>query len=63
MVKSSQRDRTEGALDRIGGRVMEIVGTLTGRRSHKAKGRAARLRGSARSSKGRAKSRAKRSRR
>ncbi len=63
MVKSSRRDRAEGALDRIGGRVMEMLGTLTGRRSHKAKGRAARLRGSARSNKGRAKSRARRARR
>lgn len=34
MVKSSRRDRAEGALDRIGGRVMEMLGTLTGRRSH-----------------------------
>lgn len=55
MPKSSRRDRTEGALDRIGGRVLEMFGKLTGRRKHKAKGKAARLRGSARSRKGRAK--------
>ncbi len=55
MAKSAQRDRTEGTLDRIGGRVLEMVGKLTGRRKHKAKGKAARLRGSARSKKGRTK--------
>ncbi len=54
MGKSSQRNRTEGTLDRIGGRVMEVVGKLTGRQSTKAKGKAARGRGSARSTKGRA---------
>jgi len=55
MAKSSQRDRTEGVLDRIGGRLLEMFGTLTGRKRHKAKGKAARLRGSTRSRKGRAK--------
>jgi uncharacterized protein YjbJ (UPF0337 family) len=56
MLKSSRRDRSEGAMDKIGGRVMEIVGKLTGRTSHKAKGKAARARGAGRSGKGRAKS-------
>jgi uncharacterized protein YjbJ (UPF0337 family) len=60
MAKSSQRDRTEGVLDRIGGRVLEAFGALTGRKRHKAKGKAARLRGAARSRKGRAKRRARR---
>ncbi|HWE08177.1 MAG TPA: hypothetical protein VG325_02410 [Solirubrobacteraceae bacterium] len=55
MAKSSRRDRADGALDRLGGRVMEMIGTLTGRKSRKAKGRAARLRGRARSTRGRAK--------
>jgi uncharacterized protein YjbJ (UPF0337 family) len=55
MAKSSRRDQAEGVLDRIGGRVMEMFGRLTGRKRHKAKGKAARLRGSARSRKGRAK--------
>jgi uncharacterized protein YjbJ (UPF0337 family) len=55
MAKSSRRDRTEGKLDRMGATVMEFVGKLTGRKSTKAKGKAARFRGSARSTKGRAK--------
>ncbi len=55
MAKSSRRNRTEGTLDRIGGTVMELVGRLTGRKTTKAKGKAARFRGSARSTKGRAK--------
>lgn len=55
MPKSSRRDRTEGALDRLGGRVLELVGKVTGRKSQKAKGKTARLRGSARSKKGRTK--------
>lgn len=55
MFKSSKRDRAEGALDRLGGRVLEVMGRLTGRRSYQAKGKAARARGAARSRKGRAK--------
>ena len=55
MPKSSRRDKTEGALDRFGGRVREMVGNLTGRKSQKAKGKGARWRGSARSAKGRTK--------
>ena len=56
MAKSSRRNKSEGALDKVGGRVMEMIGKLTGRKSTKAKGKAARFRGSARSTKGRAKS-------
>jgi uncharacterized protein YjbJ (UPF0337 family) len=52
MFKSSQRDRTEGAVDRITGRVLEAVGALTGRRSQKAKGKAARGRGRLRTERG-----------
>ncbi len=55
MFKSSRRDRAEGGLDRFGGWVLEAIGRLTGRRSHQAKGKAARGRGAARSGKGRAK--------
>jgi uncharacterized protein YjbJ (UPF0337 family) len=55
MAKSARRNQTEGALDRLGGRVMEMVGKVTGRKSTKAKGKAARGRGSARSAKGRGK--------
>ena len=46
MFKSSRRDRREGTMDRIGGRLLEAIGRLTGRTSHKAKGKAARTRGS-----------------
>jgi len=58
MPKSARRNQTEGTADRIGGRVMELVGKLTGRKSTKAKGKAARFRGSARSTAGRTKRRA-----
>jgi uncharacterized protein YjbJ (UPF0337 family) len=60
MAKSSERDRSEGALDRVGGAVMGLVGKLTGNRKQKAKGKAARLRGRGRSAKGRGKGRARR---
>ncbi len=55
MAKSARRNQTEGTLDRIAGRVLELVGKLTGRTSTKTKGKGARVRGSARSTKGRAK--------
>jgi uncharacterized protein YjbJ (UPF0337 family) len=42
----------EGAMDKIGGRLLEAIGRLTGRMSLKAKGKAARARGAARSRKG-----------
>jgi uncharacterized protein YjbJ (UPF0337 family) len=57
-MKSSSRDKTEGFVDRIAGRVMELFSKLTGRRSAGAKGKAARARGKGRSAKGRAKKRA-----
>ena len=59
-MKSSRRDRAEAALDRLGARILELVGKVTGRRWQKAKGKAARLRGAARSARGRAKRRVKR---
>ena len=52
MFKSSKRDKAEGTLDWIGGRVLELVGAVTGRSSHKAKGKAARGRGTFRSTRG-----------
>jgi uncharacterized protein YjbJ (UPF0337 family) len=55
MGKSSRRNQTEGTLNRVGATVMELVGKLTGNKKTKAKGKAARFRGSARSTKGRAK--------
>jgi uncharacterized protein YjbJ (UPF0337 family) len=60
MPKSSERDRAEGVMDRIGGTIMELVGKVTGSRKRKTKGKAGRLRGRARTTKGRGKARAKR---
>jgi uncharacterized protein YjbJ (UPF0337 family) len=58
MAKSSRRDKAEGALDKLAGRVLELWSKLTGKRSTGAKGKAARLRGAGRSAKGRSKSKA-----
>jgi uncharacterized protein YjbJ (UPF0337 family) len=60
MAKSSRRNKTEGALGRLSGRVRETVGKLTGSNSTKAKGKTSRARGSARSGKGKAKRAARR---
>jgi uncharacterized protein YjbJ (UPF0337 family) len=54
-MKSARRDSAAGVLDRIGGRVLEVWGSMTGRSSHTAKGKAARGRGAARRTKGGAK--------
>lgn len=56
-MKSRRRDKAEGTMDRIAGRVLEAVGKVTGNRSTKTKGRAARTRGAGRSAKGRARGR------
>jgi uncharacterized protein YjbJ (UPF0337 family) len=53
MAKSGRRDKAEGALDKVAGRVLEAFSKLTGRRSMAAKGKAARGRGAGRSAKGR----------
>jgi uncharacterized protein YjbJ (UPF0337 family) len=50
-MKSAQRDRMEGALEKIVGRLLEAIGRRTGRMSVEAKGKAARARGAARSRK------------
>lgn len=55
MAKSAKRDRAEGTVDRIAGRILEAVSRLTGRASHRAKGKAARGRGTFRGAKGRGK--------
>jgi uncharacterized protein YjbJ (UPF0337 family) len=60
MPKSSRRDKAEGAVDKIAGRVLEAFSKLTGNRSAGAKGKAARVRGTSRSAKGGAKRRARR---
>ncbi|MBV8733395.1 MAG: hypothetical protein JO321_07785 [Solirubrobacterales bacterium] len=57
MFKSARRNKAEGRLDRIGGWVLEMVGRITGRKSHKVKGKAARMRGAARTATGRSKER------
>ena len=54
-MKSSSRDKAEGTVDKIAGRVMEAFSKLTGNRSAGGKGKAARGRGTARRTKGRAK--------
>jgi uncharacterized protein YjbJ (UPF0337 family) len=54
-MKSGSRDKAEGTVDKIAGRVMEAFAKLTGNRSAGAKGKAARGRGAARRTKGRAK--------
>ncbi len=56
MAKSSTRDKVEGGIDKAAGRVLEAFSKLTGNRSASAKGKAARGRGTGRSTKGRAKS-------
>ena len=56
-MKSGSRDTAEGTVDKIAGKVMEAFSKLTGNRSAGAKGKAARGRGAARSTKGRAKKR------
>ena len=53
MAKSARRNKAEGALDKLAGRVLEAVSKLTGNRSARAKGKAARGRGAGRSGKGR----------
>jgi uncharacterized protein YjbJ (UPF0337 family) len=53
-TKSRRRDNAEGTIDKIAGRVLDAVGKVTGNRKTKAKGKAARGRGTARSTKGRA---------
>ena len=56
VAKSARRDKAEGALDRMAGRVLEAFSKLTGSRSAGAKGKAARGRGAGRSARGRLKS-------
>ena len=48
VLKSAKRNSAEGALDRMAGRLMEMFGKVTGRQSTRAKGKAARARGSGR---------------
>ena len=50
--KSARRDKAEGTLERVAGRVMEAFSKLTGKRSTAAKGKAARARGRGKSARG-----------
>ena len=56
MAKSATRNKAEGTLDKLAGRVLEAFSKLTGNRSAGAKGKAARGRGTGRSLMGRFKS-------
>ena len=56
-MKSGSRNKAEGTVDKIAGRIMEAFAKLTGKRSAGAKGKAARGRGALRRGKGRAKQR------
>jgi uncharacterized protein YjbJ (UPF0337 family) len=53
-LRSGRRDKAAGGSDTVGGRILEVVGKLTGRRSTGAKGKAARGRGAGRTATGRA---------
>jgi uncharacterized protein YjbJ (UPF0337 family) len=59
MFKSSRRDKAEGRLERLAGRLLEFISRITGRgrAKKKVKGKAARTRGSAKSQRGRVKQR------
>jgi uncharacterized protein YjbJ (UPF0337 family) len=54
-MKSSKRDKAEGTVDRIAGKILAFIGRLTGNRSHQAKGNAAKGRGAFRTARGKAK--------
>jgi uncharacterized protein YjbJ (UPF0337 family) len=54
-MKSGKRDRTEGTLYKVAGGVLGAVGSLTGDRKKRAKGRLGRGAGAARDGEGRLK--------
>jgi uncharacterized protein YjbJ (UPF0337 family) len=56
-MKSGSRDKAEGFVDRVAGRILEMWSKLTGNKKSGAKGKAARARGRGRSAKGGAKKR------
>ena len=55
MAKSSERDKAEGALYKVGGRALQAIGFLSGDRKKKVKGRLGRGKGSVKDSEGRLK--------
>ncbi len=54
-MKNSKRDQAEGALYKVGGRLLEMVGSLTGDRKKQIKGRLGRGKGTAKGNEGRLK--------
>jgi uncharacterized protein YjbJ (UPF0337 family) len=54
-MKSGKRDQAEGALYKVGGRLLEVVGSLTGDRKKEVKGRLGRGKGTAKEGEGRLK--------
>ena len=54
-MKSGKRDKAEGALYKVGSRVLEAVGSLTGDQKKQAKGRLGRGYGTAKHQEGRLK--------
>jgi len=54
-MKSGKRDKAEGALYKVGSRVLEAVGSLTGDQKKQAKGRLGRCYGTAKDQEGRLK--------
>jgi len=55
MSKSAKRDKADGLLDKLAGRVLEAFSRLTGNRSAGGKAKAARGRGAGRTTRGRLK--------
>jgi uncharacterized protein YjbJ (UPF0337 family) len=55
MAKSSTRDKAEGVLYKVGGRVLQAIGSLTGDRKNKVKGRLGRGKGTLKDREGRLK--------
>ncbi|MDQ3832360.1 MAG: CsbD family protein [Actinomycetota bacterium] len=55
MGKSSKQDRAEGLLYKVGGRVLQAIGSLTGDQKKKVKGRLGRGKGTAKGKEGRLK--------
>ena len=55
MFKSSRRDKAEGRMERMAGRLLELIGR--GSPKKKVKGKAARTRGAGKTQRGRAKQR------
>ena len=55
-MKSSERDKIEGAMYKVGGRVLQAIGSLSGDRKKKIKGRLGRGKGTVKDRESRLKS-------